>query len=261
MSQLVSSSFLGLNLQHFPVRRLSADDPGRWLAAGWKDFRRAPTLSLLYGGGLVLIGYLVVLALLALEMESLLPVTTAGFFLIAPILAIGLYDVSRRHQTGEPASLMLALTAWQRNPPGIATMGLVLMLSVAAWMQIAILIFMGFYHSAPPPMDDFIHGVLMSPQLIPFLLVGSATGYVLGSFVFALSAISIPMLLDRDIAVGTAICTSIAAVQKNWDVMFAWAATIVFLVAMGMATMFVGLVITLPLVAYGSWHAYRASVE
>lgn len=258
---MVTSSFMGLRIQHLPVRRLTADDPGRWLAAGWADFRRAPALSLTYGLVLVLLGYLVAMVLLGMELQSLLPVTTAGFFLIAPILAVGLYDVSRRYQLGETVSLATALSAWRRNPGGLGTMGLVLMLGVAVWMQIAILIFMAFYHAAPPPFEDFVHGVLMSPQLVPFLIVGSAVGYVLASMVFALSVISIPMLLDREIGVGTAICTSLAAVRKNWDVMFTWAATIVFLVGIGLATMFAGLVITLPLVAYATWHAFRGTVE
>ena len=73
--------------------------------------------------------------------------------------------------------------------------------------------------------------------------------------------ISIPMLLDRNISVGTAIFTSVAAVRKNWDVMFTWAATIVFLVGIGLGTMFIGLVVTLPLVAYATWHAVQATVE
>ena len=258
---MITSTVMGLKIQHLPVRRLTADDPGRWLAAGWADFLRAPALSLTYGLGLVLTGYLIALTLYGMELESLLPVTTAGFFLVAPILAVGLYDVSRRYQRGEQVSLATTLAAWQRNPTGLGTIGLILMLCVAAWMQIAILIFMAFYHSAPPPMEDFIHGVLMSQQLIPFLLVGSAAGYVLASGVFALSVISIPMLLEPGVSVGTAVFTSIAAVRKNWDVMFTWAATIVFLVGVGLGTMFVGLVVTLPLVAYASWHAFQGTVE
>ena len=258
---MITSNVMGLKFQHLPVRRLTADDPGRWLTAAWGDFRRAPALSLTYGIALVLLGYLVALILLGMEMVPLLPVTTAGFFLVAPILAIGLYDVSRRHSVGEPVSLTVAATAWRRNPAGLGTMGMILMLCVAAWMQIAILVFMAFYHSAPPPLDDFIHGILLSQQLIPFLIVGTATGYLLASVVFAISVISIPMLLDRNISVGTAIFTSVAAVRKNWDVMFTWAATIVFLVGIGLGTMFIGLVVTLPLVAYATWHAVQATVE
>lgn len=258
---MITSNLMGMKFQHLPVRRLTADDPGRWLTAAWGDFRRAPALSLTYGFALVLCGYLVAMILLGMDLESLLPVTTAGFFLIAPILAVGLYDVSRRYQAGEPVSLAAAMTAWRRNPTGLGTMGLILMLCVAAWMQIAILVFMAFYHSAPPPLEDFIHGVLLSQQLIPFLIVGSATGYVLASVVFAISVISIPMLLDRNVSVGIAILTSIAAVRKNWDVMFTWAATIVFLVGVGLGTMFIGLVVTLPLVAFASWHAFQGTVE
>ncbi len=254
------SGLLDLTLRHAPVRRLTADDPGHWLAAGWRDFRRAPAVSLSYGALFVAIGYIGVLGLFNLGLESLVPVFLASFFLVAPIFAVGLYEVSRRLEAGERPVLGAALAAYRRNPRGIVTMGLVLMLSMAAWAQVAMLLFMMVFHANPPPLEDFFYGILTSRQLVWFIAVGGVSGYVIASVVFAISAVSIPMLLDRDIPVGAAIATSIAAVRENYLVMFGWAATIVFLVGIGLATMFIGLAVILPWVAYATWHSYRALV-
>jgi uncharacterized membrane protein len=118
-----------------------------------------------------------------------------------------------------------------------------------------------FFHEDTPSLDHFLYDILTAPEAVAFLLVGTAVGYVIASIVFAISAVSIPLLLDRDVPVLVAIATSVVAVRENWLVMFGWAATIVFLVGLGFASFFLGLAVTLPLVAFGTWHAYRDIVE
>lgn len=244
-------------IQTLPVRRITVDAPNRWLAAAWRDFSRAPLFSLAYGAIFVIAGHVIAFALHNASLGSLIPAVVAGFFLVAPILAVGLYEVSRRFESGETPTLAHSVAALRRNRGGLASMGLILTLSFAAWLQIALLIFMMFFHESTPSLDHFVYDILTAPDAVAFLLFGTAVGYAIATCVFAISAVSIPLLLDRDVPVVVAIATSVAAVRENWLVMGGWAATIVLLVAIGIATFFIGLAVTLPLAAYGTWHAYR----
>lgn len=258
---MMASSIFGTHIRTLPVRRISVEAPNQWLIAGWRDFRRAPLISLGYGALFVLAGYVIVFGLYNNGLASLVPTAVAGFFLVAPILAVGLYEISRRFALGEPASFALSLSALKRNPGGLSSVGLILTLCLAAWMQIALLIFMLFFHEDTPSLDHFFYDILTAPDAVAFLVVGTAVGYVIASIVFAISAVSIPLLLDRDVPVLVAIATSVAAVRENWLVMLGWAATIVLLVGVGLASFFIGLAFTVPLVAYATWHAYCALIE
>jgi len=258
---MTAMSLLGMRIQTLPFRRIPIEAPNQWLAAGWRDLRRAPLISLSYGLLFVLAGYLIVFGLFNSGLASLIPTAVAGFFLVAPILAVGLYEISRRFETGQPVSFSHSLMALKRNPGGLSSIGLVLILCLAAWMQIALLIFMLFFHEDTPSLDHFFYDILTAPEAVAFLVVGTAVGYVIASIVFAISALSIPLLLDRDVPVLVAIATSVVAVRENWLVMLGWAATIVLLVGVGLASFFLGLAITLPLVAYATWHAYRGVIE
>jgi uncharacterized membrane protein len=249
------------HIQHASVRRIAIDQPSLWVIAGWQDLRHAPAVSLLYGGAFVLAGYLILLGLLASGLGSLIPMMVAGFLLVAPILAVGFYEVSRRLERKEAVTWAAIFGALRARAPALAGMGLVLMLSLAAWAQVALLIFMMFFHSAPPAVDDFVYNLLTAPNAVAFLAFGTVVGSVIAAIVFAITAVSIPMMLDRDVSAIEAMATSVAAVLANWRVMMGWAATIVVLMGVGVATAFVGLAVTLPLAAYATWHAYQALVD
>jgi uncharacterized membrane protein len=244
-----------------PVRQISANTPNQWLIAGWRDFTRAPALSLGYGALFVVAGYGIVFGLCNAGLASLVPAAVGGFFLVAPILAVGLYEISRRFEQGQETTFGQSVSAFRRNGSTLSGLGLTLILFLAAWLQIALLIFMLFFHESPPSLDHFFYDILMSPDAVPFLLAGTAVGYVIALLVFAISAVSIPLALDRNVSLPEAVATSIVAVRENWLVMLGWAATIVLLVGLGLATFFIGLAVTLPLVAYATWHAYRDLVE
>jgi uncharacterized membrane protein len=258
---MMASSLKVSGLQHAPVRRIAIDRPNQWLLAAWHDFCRTPGVSLGYGATFVLLGYGIVFGLYNIGLASLVPTAVAGFFLIAPILAVGLYEISRRHQAGQSAGWTDSIAAIRRNPAGLASMGLILMLCLAAWLQIALLIFMMFFHESTPSLDHFAYDILTAPDAVAFLAVGTAVGYGLATIVFSITATSIPMLLDRKVPVAEAIYTSVVAVWDNWLVMLSWAATIVFLIGIGFATFFIGLAVTLPIAAYATWHAYKDLVE
>ncbi|MBY0431822.1 MAG: DUF2189 domain-containing protein [Rhodospirillales bacterium] len=244
------------------VRVVSLDEQAVWLAAGWADLRASPGVSLAYGALFVAAGYAVSLGLLHLGLGSLILPLLGAFLLVGPFAAVGLYEISRGRERGEAVGLAQALRAWNRNGPQIAGFGLMLMLAVLAWVQIALLLFMLFFHAGPPPLEHFLSALLTAPQAPLFLLLGTVVGGALAALVFTVSAVSLPLLMDReDVGVAAAIATSIDAVARNWRVMIGWAAVIALLIGLGLATFFIGLAVTLPLAGHASWHAYRGLVS
>ncbi|CAE7874186.1 unnamed protein product [Symbiodinium necroappetens] len=240
------------------IRKISVDRPWAWLAAGWQDLRSAPSVGLGYGAIFTVVGFLLlgIAYELGLFWQVLLPIA-GGFLLVAPVLAVGLYETSRRLQAGEPTSMALALAGWQRNLGQIALIGVVGLVLWIAWMRLAFLIFMLFFSYEPPRPDNFLADVFLSDITIPFLLTGTAVGAVLALIAFAISAVSVPMLMDRDVNVMAAVVTSVEAVRQNFFPMLVWASLIVLFTAAGLLTFYFGLIITLPLIGHATWHAYR----
>jgi uncharacterized membrane protein len=243
-----------------PVRRVGVEEPWAWLTAGWRDLGRVPMVSLTYGAAFVVVSFLLTLGLWIFGLFYLVLPLAAGFMLVGPVVAVGLYEVSRRLEQGRPVTLADTLAAWYSHRGPIATMGMVLMLFLLAWIWLAFLIFALFFGPAPPSWEHLVTTLLFSTAGIPFLIVGIAVGGVLAAFVFAMTAVAIPALLDRDIGVLSAMVTSFAAVLRNWRVMIGWGALIVLFTAAGLVTFYLGLAITLPLVGHASWHAYRGLV-
>jgi len=243
------------------IRRVSVDRPWAWLAAGWRDVMAAPGVSLAYGALMVGLTYLLLFVLARSGVFWLILPLTAGFFFTAPLLAVGLYETSRRRAAGEPVSLGLAFAAYRRNGTQLSYMGVILGLFHLGWIRLATLIFAVFFGVGFNPTWENIVVKLMAANAIPFWAVGTAVGAVLAALVFAISAISIPMLLDRDVNVFTAVATSFTAVRKNWAPMALWAALIVAFTAFGVIPLFLGLAVTMPLVGHATWHAYKDLVE
>jgi uncharacterized membrane protein len=243
------------------IRVVPVDRPWLWLAAGWRDFMRAPGVCLAYGIGFVAVSFALSAGLVLADLGYLVLPLAAGFMLIAPVLAVGLYEISRRLEQGQPATLGGALLAWRRNALQIALAGLVLMLLHLVWVRIAMLIFVLFFQDAHPSISGLADALTLSKAGLPFLAVGTLVGAILATIVFAISAVSIPMLLDRDIGLATAIATSVAVVRSNLRPMALWAALIVVFTALGLATLYIGLAVALPLIGLATWHAYRDMVE
>ena len=243
------------------LRQVDLDQPWRWLSAGWADLRRAPRISLTYGIVLALMGWVLTALIWMFEAFSLVLPLVAGFMLLGPILGVGLYETSRRLENGEPIGLLAALTAWRRNIGQISLMGLLLMLFLLAWLRIATLIFALFF-SANPPRPEPLHllDAFVSTAAIPFLAFGTAVGGVLAALVFAVSAVSIPILLDRDVNVMEAVIVSFEAVRRNFWTMALWAWLIVLFIVAGMVPFYLGLAVTLPLIGHATWHVYRSIV-
>lgn len=246
------------------VRRIDAQRPWEWLGAGWSDFTAAGRVSLLWGFLFALVGLIILAALHFWHIYNLALPLAAGFMLIAPVLVAGLYQVSRALGRGETVTMTTPLAAWREHPGELGLMGVVLGLFFLAWMRIATLLFAWFFGTEPPTLGGdlpdlrgFIEVVILSGENAVFLIVSTVIGAVLAFAVFALSAIAVPMLVDRDVGVFEAMATSIAAVRANPWPMTVWAILIVLFTAAGLVVAFVGLTVTLPLIAHATWHAYR----
>ncbi|WP_019646825.1 DUF2189 domain-containing protein [Novispirillum itersonii] len=243
------------------VRRVTVDQSSRWLSRGWQDLTRSPGISLSYGLVFVAMAYAIVFGLRQIGMTSLILPLMAGFMLVGPLAAVGLYDISRRHGAGETPTWATTAAAVFQKADQLLIVGLVMMMAILAWMMMALLIFASFYNQAPPSLDSFLLEILSAEQAPLFLLAGTFAGGMIAAAVFTLTAVSLPMIMDRDISAVAAMATSARAVTKNWRVMVGWGAMIVLVTGFGLATFFIGLAVCLPLIGHASWHAYRALVD
>jgi len=239
--------------------------PWTWLAAGWEDLRRSRGTSLVWGALFACAGLAILLILHRYRMYNLVLPLVAGFMLVAPLLAVGLYHVSRELEQDRPVGIGTALGAWRRNAGQVALLGFVLGLFFLFWIRIATLLFAVFFGSEPPlafgsePPDllGFIETIILTGRNLGFLVVGCLVGAALAAIVFAISAVSAPMLIDCDVTVFEAVLTSLRTVERNRFAMLLWAVLIVLFTGAGFLVGFIGLAVTLPLVAHATWHAYR----
>jgi len=229
--------------------------PWRWLALGWNDLRRCPWPGLLHGAAMAAFGAL--LLALARDHFWLLAGAFSGFLLVAPIVATGLYAISRELEQGRRPGLRTALAAWRPHDARLVVFGGLLALAGTGWVLTSASLITRF---AAEPVDnpaDFLRVVVLGGHAYLFE-VWLALGGALAAPVFASSVIAIPLLLDRRIPVMTAVLTSVRAALLNPAPMALWATLIMALTVLGMlATALVGLVVVVPWLAHASWHAYR----
>mgnify|MGYP002631059583 CR=1 FL=1 len=244
------------------IRRVPVDRPWAWLSAGWRDIVAAPGPSLAYGLVPVLAGWLAVFLMLWLNLPYLVLPLSAGFFFIGPFIAVGLYEISRRLEARQLVNGQTSLLAWRRNPEQIALMGVLLLLFHLAWMRIAQLLFAIFEWRTVQSWDRFVELVWATSRSLPFVALGVGFGAAMAAIAFVIGAFSIPYLLDRrNSNIFEAIATSVAATRLNFRPMLLWACLIVFLTVLGMVPGLFGLIVTLPLIAHATWHAYRDIVH
>ncbi|RUQ37522.1 MAG: DUF2189 domain-containing protein [Candidatus Competibacteraceae bacterium] len=241
------------------VRSVALDQPWQWLAAGWRDLWQAPAASISYGSLFVVMGYWLVYLVEAHFQYAL--VLTSSFLLAGPILATGLYDISRRLEAGETATLGHALTAWRRNTLSILLFGTLIGLFMIVWARLSAVLFGVILAGHGPSLDNMSAQLFFSGSGLTFLAVFTVVGAAIAAIVFAISVVSIPMMLDCKTDFITAVLTSLAAVRANPGPMALWATLIVIFTGIGLVTAYLGLAITLPLIGHASWHAYRDLVE
>lgn len=242
------------------VNKIGIGEPFDWLAKGWKDMRDAGRFSLLYGAGIVLISVLLTFALVATDSMFLLPFLVAGFFIVAPFLGIGLYQMSAHLERGEPLKSCNALEAWKGNHTQISMITAGFLIIMQLWIATNYVLFSLLYEGISPPLDNFFSNVFLSEKGRTFALASLTVGFFYAWCAYVISVITVPMLIDRKVDGFTAIRLSIKAVLKNMPAMMLWAFMIVVIVGLGLMTYYVGLIVALPLIGHASWHAYRSLV-
>ena len=240
------------------IRRVKASAIIDWLHAGVEDTHRGGRASLFYGIIFAATGILI--HTFFAENYWLLAGLTTGFLLLGPFLAMGLYDLSRRMELGEPPKLIPSLMAWRPNLINVSLFATLLLVVLLVWTRLSFSIFAHYFNSDLPTFTDIVLSVIKLKQPT-FTLIYFTAGGFFAAFIFAISVIALPMMVDRKTSAATAAMASLLACVRNPIPMLLWAFCIVVLVGVGFATSFLGLIVTMPVAGHASWHVYRALVK
>lgn len=232
-----------------PCRQLEWRAPFRWLQLAWRDMRRTKTASLFFGLIAVASSYLVSALAWYFGSLGLLFGALTGFVFLGPVFALTLYSICDQLDHGVCPSVQRSFMDAIRATADVLVFAVVLLVIFLVWARAASLVHVFF------PADSETSGLAL------FLLIGTFVGAVFAAVVFAASAFSLPMLIDRKADAVTAIVTSINAVLRNKPVMLVWAVLIVLLTIVGFATAFLGFAVLLPLLGYASWHGYQETID
>jgi uncharacterized membrane protein len=249
--------------ESFIIEDIGTADLKQAIRLGWEDFRAMPShlifLAAIYPAGAFLLGQLT-------SGYDLLPMffpLVAGFALLGPFAALGLYEISRRREMGAVPQWSDVLDLWRSPSRGaILALGVVLLAIFGVWMVTANWLYDRIMGDAgPTSITGFLQSILTTEAGWTLIVVGHAVGLVFAALAFVISVVSFPLLLDRPVGVGEAISASVATVRRNPVTMAIWAAIIAGGLMAGSALLFVGLVVVLPVLAHASWHLYRRTVR
>jgi uncharacterized membrane protein len=238
------------------LRPLRFGDPLRWLAAGWRDFLRCPAIGLFYGGCFMAMGWL--LMVVFQHAPAYVLALSAGFLLTGPFLCLGLYQASRRLERGEAPDLGDSLLAWDQRMSTLAIFGFVLLVLEMLWGRASLIVFAVSFDGMPDFKGSLL--ALIDPENLQFIVAYLLVGGFFAGLIFAVSVVSIPMILDRPVDAITAGLTSLRLVLTQPAVLLWWGALLTVIVVLAMLPWFAGLLVAGPVVGHASWHAYRAAV-
>lgn len=245
------------------VRKIGFADLRYAVMKGIEDFMAMPShvifLALIYP----LVGLFLARMTFGYEVIPLLFPLAAGYALIGPFAAIGLYEMSRRREQGGEVSWKDAFGVL-RSPSldGIAALGMILMIMFLLWLTVALGLYQSLFGTAAPEtIRGFLSQIFTTSRGWTLIIVGNGIGFLFAALVLSIGVVSFPMLLDRDVGVVTAMRTSFRAVMRNLQVMAAWGFFVALALVVGSLPFFVGLAIVMPVLAHASWHLYRRVVE
>lgn len=245
------------------VLRLELADLGEALDKGMDDFRAMPSHAVVLCAIYPLLGLMLGRLVLGYSVMPLLFPIAAGFALLGPFAAIGLYEMSRRRAMGEDASAWHAFEVL-RTPSFGAMLGLgaLLLALFITWIAAAQAIYVATFGNAPAAsIPDFVTRVLTTPQGWMLIVVGCGVGFLFALFALCVSVVSFPMMLDRHASMTDAVATSLRVVMANPFPIACWGIIVALLLAAGSIPFFLGLPIVLPLLGHATWHLYRIAVE
>jgi uncharacterized membrane protein len=241
----------------FPVRPLRVLQPLVWLRRAWHDIGRTPVPSFAHGVAMALAGWLIVAV--SGQRFWVLAGAFSGFLLVAPVLATGLYALSRAQERGEPAGWSTVTAVWLSLDRRLVLFGVLLAAAGTGWVLTSAALITLF---APAPVltpADFLRVVVTNPDSWLFEVWVMAGG-LMAAPVFASSVVAIPLLLDRGTGVWDAVRTSWRVVAENPLPMAVWAGLVMGLTLLGMAALLIGLVLVIPMLGHASWYAYRDAI-
>jgi len=240
------------------IRKIDIGDLMDCIAKGVQDFKRAPKYGMFFGAIYAVGGWLVLWFAFELGYYYLAYPFIMGFALFAPFAAAGTYEISRRLDAGEPLSWSAVLGAvWGRAGKEFSWLALVSLFTFIIWLDCAVFLFLLFYGVHVPTLTGLVTSVFTTTYGLTFLAVGNGIGAIIALIVFSFTAVSPPLLVDRDIDFVTAMTTSVRAVLANPLVMLAWAGVIAADMAVSFVTLFVALIVVFPVLGHTTWHLYR----
>lgn len=244
------------------VSSLTLGDLRASLRAGWDDFLACRTDAVFA----VLVYPLVGLALIAFgfqldNLPKLFPLV-AGFALLGPVAAVGLYEMSRRRELGEPTNWRSAFGVIGSPSFGaILTLGLYLLVLFVMWMLTAVSVYnWTLGPGTPASLQAFLNDVLTTPAGWMMIILGFGSGFVFALCALAVSVVSFPLLLDRNVGVPVAMVTSVQVLRKSPAVTLAWGGIVALGLALGSLPFLAGLIIVIPVLGHATWHLYRRAV-
>lgn len=240
-----------------PVRQVTPQHVLRWVKLGWQDYRAAGWPSFLHG--LIVFVSSVIILMITFLYWPILPGAVSGFVLVGPILATGLYALSKRLEQKKSVSVMDAVNAWRTGSKCLAVFGVLLILAGIAWVAATALLFTLFVEADIKEPEAFLRYVFVQNEL--HFLLWAVLGGLGAALMFSLTVVSVPLLLDRDVDTRTALLTSIKAVGENPITMGWWAIIILVATGFSIITLMLGFIVTYPVMGHASWHVYRDLVD
>ena len=241
------------------IRRIHLTDLRTALRLGWEDFKAVPSHAIILCVIYPVLGMVLARTVLGYSVLPLLFPLAAGFALIGPFAALGLYELSRRRENGERASAADALNVL-RSPSFGAMLGLgtLLLALFVTWVTTAQAIYTAaFGYESAAGIPDFAQRVLTTSQGWWLIIVGCGVGLLFAVVALCVSVVAFPMMLDRHASAGEAIVTSLRSVAKNPVPMAAWGLIVAVLLVAGSLPFFLGLAVVIPLLGHATWHLYR----
>jgi uncharacterized membrane protein len=245
------------------VRRIAPADLLEALSKGYDDFSSMPSHAIFLCVVYPVIGILLAGLTLGYALLPLLFPLAAGFALVGPFAAIGLYELSRRREAGaEPSATDAFEVARSPSIGAIVALGLLLMTIFLIWVGTAHAIYVHYFGYAPPSsIGQFVHDLFATSAGWKMIVVGNSVGFLFAVAALLVSAVSFPLLLDREVGAAVAVLTSVRAVLENPFTMALWGLIVAGLLAIGSLPLFLGLPVVLPVLGHATWHLYRKVVE
>ena len=239
---------------HIEIRHVSARQPREWLRRGWQDLKQIGKPGLAHGVLIAVLG--AVLLMLGSTHLYLTAAAVTGYLLVGPVMTVGLCELARRRAAREPLGFDESLQALTRNPESLMHFAGVLALIAVLWFVLSAVVLETAFNASVPSLAVALWGGA-APMSVGQALGYVASGALLAAFVFSVSVVAVPLMIDRHATASEAIRASVRATFANLPAMLVWSALIVAVTALGFVTLLLGMVIVAPLLGYATWHAYR----